>query len=61
MAMHEHWMAKAFAHNKGKFSRKAKRAGMSTEAYSKKEAHAGGTLGKEATLARTAARINRGR
>lgn len=42
---------------KGVFAAKAKRAGMSTAAYAKKEAHAGGTLGKEATLARTFAKF----
>ena len=41
---------------RGVFAAKAKRAGMSTSAYAKKEAHAGGTLGKEATLAETFAK-----
>lgn len=39
--------------HEGKFSAKAKRAGMSTAAYAEKEAHAPGTLGKEARLAQT--------
>lgn len=37
--------------HEGKFSAKAKRAGMSTQAYAEKEKHAGRTLGKEANLA----------
>lgn len=46
------WMEKAFSKNKGKFSRKAKKAGMSTRAFAAKEAGAGGALGKEARLAK---------
>lgn len=59
MGMAEHWIAKATSKNKGKFSAKAKRAGMSTAAYARKEAGAGGTLGKEANLAETLARVRR--
>jgi hypothetical protein len=44
---------------KGKFSRKAKRAGMSTAAYARKERHAPGALGKEARLAETFARFRK--
>lgn len=51
--MAKNWIAKATSKNKGKFSAKAKRAGMSTAAYAKKEAGAGGTLGHEAVLAET--------
>lgn len=51
MAMHKHWMQKAFSKNKGKFKKKAERAGMSTHEYAEKEKHAGGTLGREANLA----------
>lgn len=40
----------------GKFSRKAKRAHMSTQAYARKERHASGALGKEARLALTYAK-----
>ena len=47
-----HWMQEAFGKNKGKFGRKAKKAGMSTKAYAKKEAGAPGKLGKEARLAK---------
>lgn len=39
--------------HKGKFSAKAKRAGMSTMAYARKERGAKGVLGKEARLAMT--------
>lgn len=38
----------------GLFGRKAKAAGMSTQAYARKEKHAGGKLGKEATFAANA-------
>lgn len=34
-----HWMKKAFANSHGQFKAKAKKAGMSTEAYASKEAH----------------------
>jgi hypothetical protein len=59
MGMAEHWIANATKKHKGKFSAKAKRAGMSTSAYARKEAHAGGTLGKEANLAETLARVRK--
>lgn len=59
------WMADAVKPaNKGKFSAKAKAAGMSTSAFAQKEKGAGGKLGKEANLARTFAKFrggNRGR
>lgn len=41
----------------GAFKAKAKRAGMSTKAYAKKEAGAPGRLGKEARLAETFAKM----
>jgi len=41
----------------GAFSAKAKKAGMSTSAYARKEAGASGTLGKEARLAETFAKM----
>jgi hypothetical protein len=46
----DNWIKDA-TKNKGKFSKKAKRAGMSTQQYAEKEKHAGGKLGKEANLA----------
>jgi hypothetical protein len=52
MAIKKHWMAKAFSKNKGKFSAKAAKARMTTREYANKEKGAGGTLGKEANLAR---------
>ena len=55
--MKKMWIAKATSKNKGKFGKKAAAAGMSTAAYANKEAHAGGTLGKEAELAKTLARV----
>lgn len=54
--MQDHWIEKA-TQRKGKFGKKAKEAGMSTSAYARKEKGAGGTLGKEANLAQTLARI----
>lgn len=59
MGMVDHWIQKATSKHKGLFGKKAKRAGMSTQAYANKEKNAGGTLGKEANLARTLARIRR--
>lgn len=48
----DRWMEKAFGKNPGKFTRKAHRAGKSVSEYAKEEAHAPGTLGKEARLAK---------
>ena len=47
-----HWMERAFSKNKGKFSHKAKRAGKSTKAMAREDAHKPGVLGKEARLAK---------
>ena len=47
-----HWMERAFSKNKGKFSRKAKRAGKSTKAMAREDANKPGVLGKEARLAK---------
>lgn len=60
MAMSD-WMEKAAARmkakgTKGKFSAKAKAAGMSTAEYAKEKAHAPGVLGKEARFAEIAER-----
>jgi hypothetical protein len=59
MAEKAHWMQAARAAmtkhgTKGLFGRKAARAGMSTQAYAAKEAHAPGVLGKEARFAKNA-------
>lgn len=43
--------------NKGKFSAKAKAAGMSTSAYAKEKASAPGVLGKEARFAQTMEKV----
>lgn len=48
-----HWMEKAFSKHKGRFSSKAKKAGMSTRSFAAKESGAPGKLGKEARLAKT--------
>ncbi len=48
-----HWMERAFSKNKGKFGRKAKRAGKSTAALAREDAGKPGVLGKEARLAKT--------
>jgi hypothetical protein len=55
------WIAKATSKNKGKFSAKAKAAGMSTAAYASKEKNAGGTLGHEAVLAQTLMHLRKSR
>lgn len=48
------WIQKAIPKShEGKFSEKAKEAGMSTRTYADKEASAPGTLGREARLAKT--------
>ena len=48
----KHWIQDAVPEkNKGKFSAKARRAGMSTIAYAHKEAKAPGKLGEEARFA----------
>lgn len=52
------WMADAVKPSKkGVFAAKAKRAGKSTSAYAKEKASAPGTLGKEARLAQTFAKM----
>jgi len=58
MPMKKHWIAKAIK-RPGAFSAKAKRAGMSTSAYARKEDKAPGRLGREARLAETLAKIRR--
>jgi hypothetical protein len=45
----------------GSFSKKAKRAGMSTQAYARKERNAPGRLGKQARLAMTLKKMHRGK
>lgn len=57
--MAKNWIAKAVGGNEGKFSAKAKKAGMSTQRYAAKKANAPGTLGKEARLAQTLTRLAR--
>lgn len=54
-----HWMEKAFANSHGQFKAKAKKAGMSTEAYAEKP-HSGKTA-KQANLVKTAAKVNHSR
>ena len=45
-------MEKAFSKNRGKFGAKAKRAGKSTAAMAREDAHKPGSAGKEARLAK---------
>lgn len=63
--MADKWMQKAFSKNRGKFSAKAKAAGMSTTAYANKVlragSHASTQTKREASAARTGAKISRGR
>lgn len=63
MANDPHWMEHAAASMKkrgtvGKFTAKAKKAGMSVSGFAKKEKGAGGKLGKEANFARNAAKAH---
>lgn len=46
------WMQDATAKSHGQFAAKAKRAGMSTLEYARKESHAPGRLGRQARLAK---------
>lgn len=55
----KNFIADAVGGNKGKFSAKAKKAGMSTSAYAKEKEHAPGTLGKEARLAETLGKLRK--
>jgi hypothetical protein len=54
----DHWMQGAVKHP-GAFTAKAKAAGMSVPTYAKQEAHAPGTLGRQARLAEIFERANR--
>lgn len=49
----KNWIKKAVAGGEGKFSAKAKKAGMPTAEYAREKADAPGKLGKEARLAET--------
>lgn len=53
-----HWIEHAHL-NKGSFSAKAKKAGMSTQGFAKKESDAPGKIGKQARLARTFAKMGK--
>ena len=56
------WMQSAvIPSHKGIFTAKAKKAGMSVPKYAAKKASAGGTLGKEARLAQTFAKLRGGK
>ena len=52
------WIQKAIT-RPGAFTRKAKAAGMTVQAYARKMRHAGGRVGKQARLALTLKRISR--
>lgn len=51
--MAKNFIAKATANSHGQFAAKAKKAGMSTKEYARKNLHAPGLLGKQARLAYT--------
>ena len=53
----EKWIQKAIKHP-GAFTKKAKAAHMGTQAFAKKHAHDSGTLGKQARLAQTLAKMH---
>lgn len=59
----KNWIEKATSKNKGKFSAKAKNAGMSTDAYADKVtakgSKASSTTKKEANLAKTLGRMRK--
>jgi len=52
------WISKAIK-RPGAFTRKAKAAGMSVQAFARKKRHAAGRLGKQARLALTLKKIGR--
>jgi len=54
------WIAGAIK-RPGAFTRKARAAGMSVQAYARKMRHAGGRTGRQARLALTLAKISRRR
>lgn len=54
------WIAGAIK-RPGAFTRKAKAAGMTVQAYARKMRHAAGRTGKQARLALTLKKISRGR
>jgi hypothetical protein len=56
--MAKKWIKKAIK-RPGAFSAKAKRAGMSTQAYARKMRHAKGRTGKQARLAITLGRLRK--
>ena len=56
----EKWIQKAVKHP-GAFSKKAKAAGKTVAAFAKEKAHAPGTLGKQARLAKTLTKIAKGK
>lgn len=59
--MAEKWMQKAFANSHGQFKAKAHKAGMSTAAFAKKEAHsptASTKTKRQANLANIARSVN---
>jgi len=56
------WIAKATPERtRGVFTRKARAAGMTVQAYARKMRHAGGRLGRQARLALTLKKISKGR
>ena len=60
MAEHSRWIASAIRHP-GALTRKAKRAGESPMEYAREHKGSKGTTGKQARLAITLRRMNRGK
>jgi hypothetical protein len=60
VAARKKWISGAIK-RPGAFKAKAARAKMSTQAFARKEASAPGRLGKQARLAQTLGRMNKGR
>lgn len=57
--MAKNWIKGATANSHGQFAAKAKKAGMSTAAFAKSKAGAGGKLGKQARLAETLGKMRK--
>lgn len=53
------WIQQATSNSHGQFAAKAKKAGMSTAAFAKKESGASGKLGKQARLAETLSKMRK--
>lgn len=53
------WIKQATSKSHGQFAAKAKKAGMSTNAFAKKESGASGKIGKQARLAEALSKMRK--